>query len=105
MCNRCSEIEREIVRHRDYRSDASDPLAITLLEVLIAELQCEKDSLHAERKRLSPEKRRARETERRRDAQRALQDHQRAQDAVYKNLERLRAERLAREASAAKNDN
>ena len=102
MCNRCSEIEHEIVRHRDYRSAASDPLAVTLLEVRIAELQYEKNSLHAERKRLSAEERRVREAERRRGAEQALQDHQRAQDAVYRNLERLRAERLAREASATK---
>ncbi len=50
-----------------------------------------------ERERLTPEERRARDTERRLDAEQALREHQLAQEARYRNLERLRAERLARE--------
>ena len=55
-----------------------------------------------ERERLTPEERKAKDAERRLDAEQALRDHQLAQEARYKNLERLRAERLAREALAKK---
>jgi hypothetical protein len=51
-----------------------------------------------ERDKLSPEQRKARDAERRRDAEQALREHELAQEARYRNLERLRAERLAREA-------
>ncbi|WGS23333.1 MULTISPECIES: hypothetical protein [unclassified Bradyrhizobium] len=55
-----------------------------------------------ERERLTREARKARDAERRQDAIRALREHELAQEARYKNLERLRAERLAREALANK---
>ena len=48
--------------------------------------------------RLTFEERKAKDAERRLDAQRALLEHQLAQEAFHKNRERLRAERLAREA-------
>jgi len=54
------------------------------------------------RKRLTHEERKARDAERRLDAGQALRERQLARDAFYKNLERLRAERLAREAVAKK---
>ena len=50
--------------------------------------------------RLTFEERKAKDAERRLDAQRALLEHQLAQEAFHKNRERLRAERLAREAAA-----
>ena len=52
-----------------------------------------------ERERLTPEERKAKEAERRWDAAQAVREHQLAQEHFYKNLQRLRAERLAREAS------
>ena len=54
------------------------------------------------RERLTREERTARDAERRLDAGQALRERQLARDAFYKNLERLRAERLAREAVANK---
>jgi hypothetical protein len=51
-----------------------------------------------ERERLTSEERKAIDAERRLDAERALREHQLAQEAFHKNRERLRAERLAREA-------
>jgi hypothetical protein len=53
-----------------------------------------------ERERLTPEERQAKDAERRLDAERAMREHHLAQEAFHKNRERLRAERLAREASA-----
>ncbi|GLH75362.1 hypothetical protein SSBR45G_02700 [Bradyrhizobium sp. SSBR45G] len=47
---------------------------------------------------LSPEERRARDAMRRTEAEQAMREHEEAQRAFYKNRERLRAERLAREA-------
>jgi hypothetical protein len=47
---------------------------------------------------LTPEERKARDTERRADAQQAMRDHEAAQKAFNQNRERLKAERLAREA-------
>jgi hypothetical protein len=54
------------------------------------------------RERLTREERTARDAKRRLDAGQALRERQLARDAFYKNLERLRAERLAREAVAKK---
>jgi hypothetical protein len=51
-----------------------------------------------ERERLTPEERKAKDAERRLDAEQALREHQLAQEAFHKNRERLKAERLAREA-------
>ena len=55
-----------------------------------------------ERERLSPEQRKARDAERRADAEQAMVDHQLAQESFYRNRDRLKAERLAREARAKK---
>jgi hypothetical protein len=46
--------------------------------------------------------RKARDAERRAAAEQAMQDHEAAQKAFHENRERLRTERLAREARAAK---
>jgi hypothetical protein len=47
---------------------------------------------------LTPEQRRARDAARKADAEQAMREHEAAQKAFYTNRERLRAERLAREA-------
>jgi hypothetical protein len=47
---------------------------------------------------LTPEQRRARDATRRADAEQAMREHHEAQKAFYANRERLKAERLAREA-------
>ena len=52
------------------------------------------------RKPLTPEQRQARDAARRIEAEKAMRDHEQAQKALYTNKERLRAERLAREAAA-----
>jgi hypothetical protein len=52
------------------------------------------------RERMTPEQRRAKDAERRLDAKQALREHRLAQEAFHNNRERLRAERLAREALA-----
>ena len=44
------------------------------------------------------EERQARDAKRRADAEQAMREHEAAQRAFYQNRERLRAERLAREA-------
>ncbi|HEX2366852.1 MAG TPA: hypothetical protein VHJ00_17750 [Bradyrhizobium sp.] len=49
---------------------------------------------------LTSEERKARDAQRRADAEQAMREHEAAQKAFYKNRERLRAERLAREARA-----
>jgi hypothetical protein len=54
------------------------------------------------RQPLTADQRRAREAERRANAEQAMREHQLAQKAFYDNRERLRAERLAREASGKK---
>ena len=51
---------------------------------------------------LTPEERKARDATRRADAEQAMREHEAAQKAFYKNRERLKAERLAREASASR---
>jgi len=51
---------------------------------------------------LTPEERKERDAVRRADATQAMRDHEAAQKAFYDNRERLRAERLKRE---AKGDN
>jgi hypothetical protein len=56
------------------------------------------------RKPLSPEQRQARDASRRVEAEKAMRDHEAAQKAFYANRERLRAERLAREATDAKSE-
>jgi hypothetical protein len=50
---------------------------------------------------LTPEQRAARNAERRADAEQAMRDHEAAQKAFRDNRERLRVERLAREARAS----
>lgn len=55
-----------------------------------------------ERERLTIEQRKALAAERRLDAEQAMREHQLAQEAFHRNRERLRAERLAREALAEK---
>ncbi|WP_225121353.1 hypothetical protein [Bradyrhizobium sp. BRP22] len=54
------------------------------------------------REKPTPEQRKARDAERRRDAEQAMREHQLAQEAFHRNRERLKAERLAREAAAGK---
>jgi hypothetical protein len=51
---------------------------------------------------LTPEMRKARDAERRAAAEEAMRDHEAAQKAFHENRERLRAERLAREAKQAR---
>jgi hypothetical protein len=51
---------------------------------------------------LTPEMRKARDAERRANAEQAMQEHEAAQKAFHENRERLRAERLAREARQSK---
>lgn len=50
---------------------------------------------------LTSEERKARESARRADAEQAMREHEAAQRAFHANRERLKAERLAREARAA----
>ncbi|CCE05082.1 conserved hypothetical protein [Bradyrhizobium sp. STM 3843] len=50
---------------------------------------------------LTPEERRARDAARRADAEQAMREYREAQRAFHANRERLRAERLAREAQKA----
>lgn len=54
------------------------------------------------RKPLTPEQRQARDAARRVEAEKAMREHEQKQKAFYANKDRLRAERLAREAAAAK---
>jgi hypothetical protein len=54
------------------------------------------------RKPLTPEQRQARDALRRIEAEKAMRDHEAAQKALYANKERLRAERIAREAAGLK---
>lgn len=54
---------------------------------------------------LTPEERKARDAARRADAEQAMREHEAAQKAFYANRERLKAERLAREASPGGNGN
>jgi hypothetical protein len=54
------------------------------------------------REKLTPEQRKAREAQRRQDAEQAMREHQAAQEAFHRNRERLKAERLAREAEGDK---
>jgi hypothetical protein len=51
---------------------------------------------------MTAEERKARDAERRRDAEQAMQEHRLAQEAFRRNHERLKAERLAREAADKK---
>lgn len=60
------------------------------------------EDLSYRRKPLTPEQRQARDAARRIEAEKAMRDHEAAQKAFYENRERLKAERLAREAAAAK---
>jgi hypothetical protein len=59
------------------------------------------EDLSFRRKPLTPEQRHARDAARRIEAEKAMRDHEAAQKAFYANKERLRAERLAREAAEA----
>jgi hypothetical protein len=58
------------------------------------------EAFPTERDRMTPEQRKAKDAERRRDAEQALREHELAQETFHKNRERLKAERLAREALA-----
>jgi len=60
------------------------------------------EDLSFRRKPLTPEQRQARDAARRIEAEKAMRDHEEAQKAFHANRERLKAERLAREAAAAK---
>ncbi len=51
--------------------------------------------------RLTPVERAERNLMRQKDAEKAMAEHERAQEHLYSNMERLRAERLKREAAAA----
>jgi len=46
MCERCGEIDRKIEQYRFIRSTATDSLAVELLEMVVEDLQSEKDALH-----------------------------------------------------------
>ncbi|BAL76803.1 hypothetical protein S23_36040 [Bradyrhizobium cosmicum] len=59
------------------------------------------EDLSFRRKPLTPEQRQARDAVRRVEAEKAMRDHEQAQKAFYANKERLREERLAREAREA----
>lgn len=50
MCQRCTEIEARIARHRQQLVDVDDPTAIALTELVIADLEAEKVQLHREDK-------------------------------------------------------
>ena len=50
-------------------------------------------------KDLTPEERRLREMQRRSDAELAIKEHEESRRAFFENRDRLRAERLAREAA------
>ena len=50
---------------------------------------------------LTSEERKARDAQRRVDAEQAMREHEEAQKRFYENRERLRAERLTREARTA----
>jgi hypothetical protein len=52
---------------------------------------------------LTSEERKARDAQRRADAEQAMREHEAAQKAFYENRERLKAERLAREARSSGN--
>ncbi len=52
---------------------------------------------------LTSDERKARDAARRADAEQAMREHEAAQRAFHANRERLRAERLAREARAGGN--
>jgi hypothetical protein len=56
----------------------------------------------AEPKRLTPAEREARKAFRSQEAEKALSEYETAQKALHANRERLKAERLAREAAATK---
>jgi len=56
----------------------------------------------SERPPLTTDQRKAREAERRADAEQAMREHLLAQKAFHDNRERLKAERLAREAAGKK---
>jgi hypothetical protein len=60
------------------------------------------EDLSYRRKPLTPEQRQARDATRRVEAEKAMRDHEEAQKAFYANRERLRTERLAREAAEPK---
>ena len=60
------------------------------------------EDLSFRRKPLTPEQRQARDAARRVEAEQAMRDHEEAQRAFHANRERLKAERLAREAASAK---
>lgn len=51
--------------------------------------------------KLTPIERAERNLMRQKDAEKAMAEHDRAQEHLYSNMERLRAERLKREAAAA----
>jgi hypothetical protein len=57
-----------------------------------------------ERRLLTPAERKARKAARQVEAEKAMTDRERAQKAFYENRERLKAERLAREAANAPSD-
>jgi hypothetical protein len=54
------------------------------------------------REPLTPDQRRLRQAERQADAEQAMREHRLAQKAFHDNHERLKAERLAREAAGKK---
>ena len=58
--------------------------------------------IERQRMTVTPEQRKARDAKRRLDAEQAMREHQLAEEAFHKNRERLKAERLAREALAKK---
>ena len=76
----------------------------TINGTLLGHLRClgMTEDLSFRRKPLTPEQRQARDAARRVEAEKAMRDHEEAQKAFYANKERLKAERLAREAAAAK---
>jgi hypothetical protein len=62
---------------------------------------CTMTENHTPRLPLTPEQRRVRDAERRVAAEQAMREHAQAQKRFYENRERLKAERLTREAHTA----
>jgi hypothetical protein len=50
MCEKCVAIDAKITQYRELFADVDDQTARTLLDIVIADLEAEKEQLHAERK-------------------------------------------------------
>jgi len=79
------------------------PVTGTLRRFVRSQCMTTYDSTARSPRVLTPEERKARDAQRRADAEQAMREHEQAQRAFQANLERLRAERLAREAGDKSN--